>query len=103
MYLAPAASFLVIAAPHPDECISQRLVEYLLIAMPRRFAKHEAIIVPLGLQRRGRPLVGHHPIVISLLRILGSIVVLRDMREDSERLLLAVLDQLHAGVIFPRA
>src|SRR2546426_589852 len=93
----------MIAAPHPYERIRQRLLEYFDIAMSRGPAEYEAVVIALGFEGRGGPLVGHHPVVIGLLRIFGAVVVFGHMREDSQRLLLAGFDQLHAGMVFPRA
>src|ERR1700709_1608673 len=71
--------------------------------MPRGLGKYEAVVVALCLERRRRTLVGHYPIVVPAFRSAGTIVVLGYLKENAERLLVSVLDQLHFGVVLPRA
>src|SRR5882724_1257115 len=92
------ASLRFVPAPHPNQRVRQRLLEHLPIAVLRRSAEDVTVVVALGFQGRGSPFVGHHPIVIGFLWIVRPNIVLRDVREDPQRLLLAGFDQFLTGM-----
>src|SRR5258706_13674796 len=93
----------MVAAPGPDERVGQSLVKDAAIAMAGSEGENESVVVTLCFERRRGSLAGHHPVVMSVLRIVRAIIVFGDVGEDAQRLFLTVFDQLHAGVIFPRA
>ena len=64
----------------------------------------EAMMIAFGIERRGSAFAGHRPVVVRALPDQsGRMSFLGNVREDPERLLLACLDQLHLGMIFPGA
>jgi len=86
----------MVAAPAPYECVGQCLLENAAVAMAGGEAEDEALVVTFRFERRRRPLSSHNPVVIGLLRIFCAKIILRDVREDSQRLFFALFDQLHA-------
>src|SRR5881396_3253220 len=90
----------VVAAPHPHERIRECLLENAAVTVARGKAKDESVVVTLGLERGRRAFAGHHPVVMGLLRIFRAKVVFGDVREDAQRFLLAVFNELHAGMVF---
>ena len=54
--------------------------------MSGRFAKDEAVMITLCLQRRFRALAGHHPVMMGLLLMIGAVIFLGDMSENEKRL-----------------
>src|SRR5258708_26010086 len=93
----------MVAAPDPDECIGQGLLENAAVTMASAEAEHETLGVTFGFQSRRRALASHDPIVMSFLRIFWAQVVFRDVSEDPQRLPLAILNQFHVRMIFPGA
>src|SRR5439155_10414291 len=93
----------VVAAPNPHERIRQCLLENAAVAVARGQAKYEAVVVTLGFESSRGAFAGHHPVVMGLLRIVRAKIVFGNMREDAQRFLLAAFNELHAGVVFPRA
>src|SRR5947208_4091917 len=93
----------VVAAPDPHERIRQCLLENAALAVARGKAKYEAVVVTLGLERCRGAFAGHHPVVMGFLRFFRAKIVFGHMGEDAQWLLLAVFNELHAGVVFPRA
>src|SRR5215471_12265080 len=71
--------------------------------MVGRTAKNEPVVITFGLECFCRAPAGHHPIVMSFFRVIRPKIVFGDVRENSQWLLLTVLEQLHSGVVFPRA
>src|ERR1700730_10166975 len=92
-----------VASPHPDQGVRQRLLKDPAFAVLRRLAEDKTVVVALRLQRRGGALVGHHPVVVGVFRVVGAKVILGNVGEDAQRFLLAVLDQFHRGMVVPRA
>src|SRR5262245_32705002 len=88
-----ARPFRVVATPHPHECIRQRLLEHLGIAVSRGPAKYVTVVVASGFEGCRGALVGHYPVVIGFLRIFSPQIILRNMRKDAERFLLAIFNQ----------
>src|SRR6267143_2922931 len=87
----------MVAAPDPDECIRQRLLKNAPVAVTRRKGENESVVVTLCLERSRSALAGHYPVVMGFLQIFRSNIVFGHVREDAQRFLLAVFDQLHAG------
>ena len=90
-----------IAAPDPDERVGQRLLEDTLIAVAGALGEDEALRITLRFERGGSAFAGHHPIVISLLRILCAQVVFGNMRENPQRFLLTGFDEFRRSGIPP--
>src|SRR5438874_10918953 len=89
----------VVAAPHPHERIRQCLLEDAAVAVARGKAKYEAVVVTLGLKCSHRAFAGHYPVVMGFLGIFRAIIVFGHMAKDTQWLLLALFNELHAGVI----
>src|SRR5437868_8078206 len=93
---AKAALFGMVAAPDPDECVRQRLIKDATIAVASRAAENESMVVTLCLQCSGGTLARHDPVVMRFLGVFGANIVFGYVGEDAQRLLLSILDQLHA-------
>src|SRR5256885_11795806 len=103
MNAAPPDSVSVVAAPQPHERIRQCLLENTAVAVARSKAEYEAVGVTLCLECSRGALAGHHPVMMGFLRVFRAKIVFGHMGEDAQRLLLTVFNELHAGVVFPRA
>src|SRR5439155_20037950 len=79
------------------------LLKNTAVAVARSKAEYEAVIVTFGLKGSRGALAGHHPVVMGFLRIFRAKIVFGHMGEDAQRLLLTVFNELHAGMVFPRA
>src|SRR5690606_29520012 len=88
---------------HPHQRICKGVFKYAAIAVAGVLAEHITVMVILSGQSIGSTYVRHHPVVIGFLRIICAKIILRNMRDDSQWFPLAVLDQLHARMIFPCA
>ena len=70
-----ASSLRVIALPDPDECIGQCLLKYATVTMSGPEREKKTLVVALRFQRRRCALARHHPVVMSLLGIVGTQIV----------------------------
>ena len=92
--LQPAGgkSLSTVAAPDPDQRVRQRLLENAPVAVAGGLAENKTMGITFGFKRRFRAQTGHHPVVIRFFRIIGTIVVLRNMSENTQGLGFAGLD-----------
>src|SRR3954462_15064453 len=93
----------MVTAPNPNERIRQGLLKDAAITVTRGEAEDEAVGVTLRREGSLGAFAGHHPVVVRFFGIIRSIIIFGNVRENTKRLLLAVLDQLHARMIFPGA
>src|SRR6266568_1778528 len=94
---------VLVPAPNPHQRIGQGLLENATVAVTCAEAEDETVVVPFGFQRRRRALAGYDPVVMSFLGVIGTQIVFRDVSEDAQRFPGTVLNQFHAGMIFPGA
>src|SRR5260370_24175400 len=64
--------FCVVAAPNPDGGVGQGLLEYATVTVSCAASENKALVVTLGFHGGRSALAGHHPVVVSLLGIVGT-------------------------------
>ena len=70
-----ASLLRVIAVPNPNECIGQGLLEYATVTVSGPASENKALVVTFRFQRGRSALARHHPVVMSLLGIIGTQIV----------------------------
>src|SRR3974377_1052165 len=98
-----ARSIRLIATPQPHQRIRQGLLEDTVVTMTRAEAKDKTVLITLDFEGFRRPPPGHDPVVTGSLGITSAKVVLRYVREDTQRFFLTVFDQLHTRMVLPGA
>src|SRR5258706_9164885 len=69
------ATLVVVAAPDPDECVGQGLLEDATVTVARSKREDEAVMVTLGPKRSRGAVAGHDPVVMGFLRIARAQIV----------------------------